>query len=279
MADKPSSDWLRTMVRYLRDHIHDKTPTKQPPPVQWDQGKPHTGIHGSPNQKWLEVACGIASQDPWWLKFTIDRYHRELEVVGHEETEENSASHAWQHLTAHYAIRTMAISRSAKPGYPTEYEQILILNTQWCGGEIGLMRTFYVPGAGVVAPGARYEGYYVSSQRSAIAEWDAADGKKAVRVPKKSASEKYTDTYCQELAAALAASGDDLGRAQARIPLLAFPVYVERKPDLLRSYWEPSSAVLKPVYFIQCAGKEVTGALTPEKATGDFVTIQGPAAV
>ena len=270
---KPDSDWLKQLVGYLRDHIKDQTPTKQPPPVQWVGGKVHTAIHGSPNQKWLSVACGIASQDPWWMPFADERYHREFEVAGHEETEENSASHAWQHLTAHYAIRTMAIDRRAKP----EYAQLLVLNTQWCGGEIGLMRQFYVPGAGVVAPGARYEGYYVSSQRSAIAEWDAANGAKPVRVPKKSAADRYTDTYCQELAAALAASGDDLGRSQAQIPLLAFPVYVARTPDGLKAYWEPDGSVLKPAYYVESAGKEVTGSLTPVKPEGNFVTVQGRA--
>jgi hypothetical protein len=271
MAPKPDSDWLRKMVRYLRDHIHDKAPTQEPPPVQWDQGKVHTTIHGSPNQKWLSVACGIASQDPWWMPFADARYHREFNLVGHEETEENSASHAWQHLTAHYAIRTMALEWRAKPGY----EQLLALNTQWCGGEIGLMREFYVPKVGVLAPGARYEGAYVSSQRSAIAEWDAKGGTGPVRVPKKSASERYTDTYCQELAAALAKAGDDLGRCEAHIPKLAFPVYVEKTADCLKSYWEPNGSVLKPVYYVECSGKEVTGSLTPVKPEGRFVTIQG----
>jgi len=171
----------------------------------------------------------------------------------------------WEHLTAHLAIRAMAIRRHGQPGM----QQLLALNTTWMGGEIGLQEQFYVPGVGVVAPGARFEGSYLSTPRNEIA-FHTIGGKKGIRVPKNGG----TDVWCLTVAAELVAAGDDLGASQKHIPVLAFPVFVSRSGSDYAAYWQPTGPGLTGT--ITYAVGVHDGQISGSQAQGTKGNLPGP---
>ncbi len=234
------SDLIPRMIAYLRAHLHDAAPTTEEPPIWWKNESPQAP-DGSANIRWLARACWLLWQPAEALESCIAEYQRELQI-GHRGFEEMTVSHDGQWLGAHYAIRTWC--RGGDPG-----GTLSNLNTAWCGAEIALMREFYLPEIGVLCPAARFEGVLVSPQRSVIAAWDAGRwaGKNTLGIRPKKA---FNDTFCLELAADLATAGDDLGRSAAKLPTLAFPLFVELKSESIRAYWNPGHNVLKPVYYV-----------------------------
>lgn len=253
---------------------------QEPIPVVWaDPG--HTTIRGSPNQKWLTVADGIATQNPWWIRFAIERYRREAEV-GHEEFEELTGSHAWQHLTAHAAIRVLARRLLAAHSSLPDLRELLAENDNWWAEETYLLRTFWCAGAGqVVAPGARNSvtknGWSISSQRDAIAAWIV--GRQELKVPQRSAALRWTDTYVQELIDRLRRDNDDLAASRMHPPKLAYPVFIERHGADFRAYWQPGPDVLDPVLYAECVGDKPRFVDRPQAPIrGDFAAVGTPAA-
>lgn len=248
--DKAGNTWLRALVAYISKWIDASSLATDPVPVVWVNG-PKSAIHGSPNQKWLQVAAGILTGEEWWLDFALQRYANEFRV-GHQEGETLTGSHAWQHLTAHAAIRyaLRATKPLAEHAPKDKLAQLEKDNSQWWANEAFLMKQFYSRAAkGCVSVGARNQppGFCRSSQKDAIASYTVG-ASKHVPLPKHLDG---TDVYCQVLADRLVSLGDDLSRDNAAEPKLYVPVYVQRKGDDVRSYWTPPQDVTGPAYYAE----------------------------
>jgi hypothetical protein len=248
--DKAGNTWLRALVSYISKWIDASSLASDSVPVVWVNG-PKSAIHGSPNQKWLQVAAGILTGDQWWLDFALQRYANEFKA-GHQEGETLTGSHAWQHLTAHAAIRYAL--RATKPLMTHAPKDTLAQlekdNSLWWANEAFLMKQFYSREAkGCVSVGARNQppGFCRSSQKDAIASYIVGSSKR-VPLPKHLDG---TDVYCQVLADRLVSLGDDLSKDNAAEPKLYSPVYVQRKGDDVRSYWTPPQDVTGPAYYAE----------------------------
>lgn len=252
-TNKAGNAWLRALVAYISKWIGADSLASDPVPADWVQG-PKSAIHGSPNQKWLQVAAGILTGDEWWLGFALQRYENEFKV-GHQEGEALTGSHAWQHLTAHAAIRYAL--RASKPladhAPKDELARLSRNNDQWWANEAFLMNQFYSRAAkGCVSVGARNQppGFCRSSQKDAIASYVVGTAKR-VPLPKHLDG---ADVYCQVLADRLVSLGDDLERDNSAEPKLLCPVYVERNGEDVRSYWTPPQEIAGPAYYAEAVG-------------------------
>lgn len=288
------SDLIPKMIAYLRAHLHDSAPTPDPPPIWWGTGVDQ--LEGSANIRWLARACLLCYSPDTAVPLCIAEYQREL-AIGHRGFEEMTVSHDGQWLGGHYAIRTWCRGNDTAPSkqLSAQIANLRALNTAWCGAELALMREFYLPEVGVLCPAARFEGALVSPQRSAIARWDRFSGQPGAAqqrlMPRKTG---FNDLYCLELAADLVAAGDDLGGSVAKIPRLAFPLFVEKGPGSLRAYWKPGKEVLKPILYVAWPspvipgdrvdgwveqakglpkGKPAAGSTLPVEVSGDFKQI------
>ncbi len=250
-----NNDWLRKLVAYISHWLAAGGLATAPVPVDWVNG-PHSAIHGSPNQKWLQVAAGLLTGDSWWIDFSLQRYQNEFRV-GHQEAETLTGSHAWQHLTAHAAIRYALRTNKPLAGQigKDRLARLQACNDIWWGNEAWLMQQFYSYAAkGCVSVGARDQppGWPRSSQKDAFAAWIVGAAKR-FPLPRHLDA---TDVYCQVLGDKLVALGDDLGRGKRAEPKLWSPVYALRHGDDVSSYWTPDPAILGPSYYAETvAGK------------------------
>lgn len=248
------TDLIPRMVAYLRAHLHDSAPTTEEPPI-WQEpvaSGDERQLRGSANIRWLARACLLCFTPQSAVRDCIAEYQREL-AVGHRGFEEMTVSHDGQWLGAHYAIRMWLLTtRPDSRGLDSHQLDLLHLaNSAWCGAELALMREFYLPAIGVLCPAARFEGVLVSPQRSVLAAWDALPrGGPRPSIGKPAKGRQFNDTFCLELASDLIEAGDDLGRSVAKIPKLAFPLFVEKGPSSLRAYWNPGKEVLSPIYAV-----------------------------
>src|SRR3978361_562767 len=80
-----NNDGRRKLVAYISRWTGAGGLATDPVPVDWVNG-PRSSLHGSPNQKWLQVAAGILTGDVWWIDFSLQRYQNEFRV-GHQEAE------------------------------------------------------------------------------------------------------------------------------------------------------------------------------------------------
>lgn len=245
------NNWLRALVAYLVKWIDSNSLATDSVPVVWVNG-PKSAIHGSPNQKWLEVACGLLTGDPWWIDFTIQHYGNEFSA-GHQEIETLTGSHAWQHLDAHTAIRyALKVSKPlAQHVDKDKLAKLVSLNNAWWANEAWLMKMFYSHVAkGCVSVGARNQapGFCRSSQKDAIASY-IVGASNHVPLPKHLDA---TDVYCQVLADKLVRLGDHLEKDNAVEPKLWSPVYSLRKGDDIYSYWTPPHEVIGPALYAEC---------------------------
>ena len=253
---KNSGDWLRQLVAYLGQGLDADGLATAPVPAQWTAGRLKSACAGSLNQSRSCRSRAPPTGDPWWIDFCLQRYQKEFKV-GHEEAETLTGSHAWQHLTAHAAIRYAL--RANKPLIrqvgKDELSRLCAANDTWWGNEAWLMQRFYSYAAkSCVSVGARDKvpGWPRSSQKDAFAAWIVGAAKK-FPLPR---NLDGTDIQCQVWGSKLVALGDDLGRSKQAEPKLWSPVYVLRQGDDVHSYWNPAPIIIGPAYYAEAvAGK------------------------
>ncbi len=258
VADKPKRvHWVAELTQYIRRHIFGKTPATEKIPQCKDRGAGAIVLEGSPNQKWLQVACGLLTGDARWVQFAIERYAIEREQ-GHCFQEALSASHRWQYLTAHAAIRWIVRFvpwvkdlpgvQKALPEHVAEAKSLREENDLWWDHEASLLKRFYSPEARqVVVVGARNDprehgNFPTSSEADAFGAFFA--GSPNIRLPKNLGQ---PDTWCREVGEKLRQAGAFASVRTDRFPKLFSPVHVSTRGPL-RSWWEPRPEVSKPSY-------------------------------
>ncbi len=276
--DKPKRvHWVAELTTWIRSHLFSGVPGALETIPGCDvQSHSEIVLEGSPNQKWLQAACGVLTGDQRWVDFAIRRYADELRE-GHLFSECLTSSHRWQYLTAHAAIRwaVMFTGFVKKLDHVSELHQA---NDLWWDHEATLLVMFYSHDLRrCISVGARNDpaepgNFATSTEADAFAAF-FAHHYPVIRQPRNAGS---PDTWCRELGERLrVAASFNLVRTDV-VPRLVAPVHVSTRGPL-RSWWTPPDSVSRPSYRAEVVGDKPRFWFSPsqpdDKDSGDWKTI------